>query len=221
MIEEIDTLVQSMEIIERKHIAGNEFVIGKIAEKKVVVVYSGIGKVQAALCATILLEHFSVSSIIFSGVAGGVYSKATVGSVVLGDRLCYHDMDCTGFGYKRGVIPRSKTSIFYSDKNLLKLAKMHLDSSLVPYNVGMIVSGDQFICNKEQALALEKEFQAYAVEMEGAAVAHVATLYECPFLVIRMISDNANESAKVDYKLFIQKAIIEANAIVKSMVANS
>lgn len=220
MEEEIVSLLPAIEITKRTVVAHIEFIEGKLLGKEVVVAYSGIGKVQSTICATLMIERFKAEQIIFSGVAGGLNADIPVGGVVVGEKLLHHDFDCTGFGYALGVIPRAKASTFYSSKKLIDLATRYLNTTEAKHMVGTIVSGDQFICEKEKAMSLIKNFGADAAEMEGASVAHVATLYDVPFVVIRLISDNANEEAKVDYSTFIKGAIILANNIVKSIVEN-
>lgn len=220
MQEEIESLIPFVEIKNRSVTAHIEFIEGTLNGKEVVVAYSGIGKVQSSVCATLMIEKYKVEKIIFSGVAGGLNPKIPVGGVIIGAKLLQHDFDCTGFGYELGVIPRAKASIFYSDKKLVEIASNFLKKQEAKFMVGTIVSGDQFICEKEKALSLIKIFGADAAEMEGAAVAHVATLYDVPFVVVRLISDNANEEAKVDYSTFIKGAIILANNIVKNIVEN-
>jgi len=172
-------------------------------------VRSGIGKVNAGICTQILVDDFQVEAVINTGVAGSLRNEINIGDIVLSSDALQHDMDATGFGYEPGIIPRMDNSIFAADKELL-LAAEKVNKEVNPEIetfVGRVVSGDQFISDKEKKDYLVKQFSGYCTEMEGAAIAQTCYVNEIPFLVIRAISDKADNSATMDYGEFEAKAI--------------
>ncbi|OXT06350.1 5'-methylthioadenosine/S-adenosylhomocysteine nucleosidase [Thermoanaerobacterium thermosaccharolyticum] len=219
MEEEIDILKHFISNEEVTNRADMIFYKGQLNGLDTVVVRSGIGKVNAAIAAQILISEFNVDCIINTGVAGGIKSGINVGDIVISSDAIEHDFDTTAFGDELGVIPRMKTSIFKADKCLidiaLKAANDNIDGKAY---VGRIVSGDRFISSKEEARRLGQQFSAYAVEMEGAAIAHTAYLNNIPFVIIRSISDNADGNATSDFNLFVKKASIVSSNIVKEMI---
>ncbi|TCW37340.1 adenosylhomocysteine nucleosidase [Thermohydrogenium kirishiense] len=219
MEEEIDILKHFISNEEVTNRADMIFYKGQLNGLDTVLVRSGIGKVNAAIAAQILISEFNVDCIINTGVAGGIKSGINVGDIVISSDAIEHDFDTTAFGDELGVIPRMKTSIFKADKCLidiaLKAANDNIDGKAY---VGRIVSGDRFISSKEEARRLGQQFSAYAVEMEGAAIAHTSYLNDIPFVIIRSISDNADGNATSDFNLFVKKASIVSSNIVKEMI---
>jgi adenosylhomocysteine nucleosidase len=198
-----------------------EFIEGTLEEKDVVMVISGIGKVNAAVCAQILADDYHVTHLINVGVAGGVKENIQPMDVVVAKALLQHDMDVTAFGLKRGEIPRFESSLFQSDEKLTALA---LEGSRknedYTTHEGIIVSGDQFISSKEKIDDLLETFDAAACEMEGAAIAQAADLNHIPFTVIRAISDNANTGASMDYEKFKDLAVENTVSILTYVLKN-
>lgn len=219
MEEEIDILKHFISNEEVTNRADMIFYKGQLNGLDTVVVRSGIGKVNAAIAAQILISEFNVDCIINTGVAGGIKSGINVGDIVISSDAMEHDFDTTAFGDELGVIPRMRTSVFKADKYLidiaLKAANDNIDGKAY---VGRIVSGDRFVSSKEEARRLGQQFSAYAVEMEGAAIAHTAYLNDIPFVIIRSISDNADGNATSDFNLFVKKASIVSSNIVKEMI---
>lgn len=219
MEEEIDILKHFISNEEVTNRADMIFYKGQLNGLDTVVVRSGIGKVNAAIAAQILISEFNVDCIINTGVAGGIKSGINVGDIVISSDAIEHDFDTTAFGDELGVIPRMKTSVFKADKYLidiaLKAANDNIDGKAY---VGRIVSGDRFVSSKEEARRLGQQFSAYAVEMEGAAIAHTSYLNDIPFVIIRSISDNADGNATSDFNLFVKKASIVSSNIVKEMI---
>lgn len=209
MDEEVSILKESMNIEEVVKKASMEFYRGKLADKEVVIVRSGIGKVNAAVCTQILISEFGVNCIINTGVAGSLRNEINIGDIVLSKDALQHDMDATGFGYEPGVIPRMDTSIFMADEKLLNLTKQVNEevNTDIGTHIGRVVSGDQFISDKEKKQFLVNQFDGFCTEMEGAAIAQTAYLNNVPYLVIRAISDKADNSAEMDYSEFEKKAI--------------
>jgi len=216
MEEEVQSLYGQMESVEKEERASMQFYKGELCGRDVVVVRSGIGKVNAAICAQILIDVFQVTALINTGIAGSLDAKIDIGDVVISDKLVQHDMEAVAFGYAQGQIPRMETLYFPADAKLVALAKatnekVNPDIKTV---VGCIASGDQFISNKEIKENIKSNFEAKCVEMEGAAIAHAAYLNGISCVVIRAISDKADESANVDYPIFEKQAITRSVKLV-------
>lgn len=209
MEEEVSKLKEQMSEVTILNQAGMTFLSGTLSGKETVVVRSGIGKVNAAVCAQILCDQFGVNGIINTGVAGSLRNEINIGDIVLSTDALNHDMDATGFGYQYGEIPRMDCSIFKADEKLLSLAYKicgEVNQEIQVFR-GRVLSGDQFVSDPDRKKWLIREFDGYCVEMEGAAIAQAATLNKIPFLIIRAISDKADDSAHMDYSEFEQQAI--------------
>lgn len=219
MDEELNILLKEMDLQEKKVFANMTFNKGTLWGKDVVAVVCGIGKVNAAICTQILLSEYKVDKIINVGVAGGIGKDIYPGDIVIADNLVEHDMDTTAFGDPHGQIPRMDTFDFECDKSLVELANK-VCSNLKDLNtfIGRIVSGDVFVADVEKIKWLEKEFNALACEMEGASIAHTCYLNNTPFVVIRSISDNANNGAHMDFEKFTPIAVNNSTAILKEMI---
>lgn len=205
---EVARLKEAMEEAAVTKKAGMEFYQGKLAGCEAVVVRSGVGKVNAALCAQILVDVFHVTAIVNTGIAGSLRAEINIGDVVICSDTLQHDMDATGFGYPVGVIPQMDCSVFEADEKPAALAKeccARVNPDIRAFT-GRVVSGDQFISDKTRKQWLTETFDGYCTEMEGAAIAQAAYRNEVPFLIIRAISDKADDSATMDYDVF------EANA---------
>ena len=221
MDEEVGKLKEVMTDVQILEKAGMDFYRGKLQGKEAVVVRSGIGKVNAAVCTQILADDFHVDCVINTGIAGSLNVQIDIGDIVLSSDALQHDMDATGFGYQPGVIPRMPVSIFQADEHLIQVAeeackKVNPD---IKTFVGRVVSGDQFISNKEEKDWLESQFQGFCTEMEGGAIAQAAYLNEIPFLIIRAISDKADDSAGMDYSVFEAQAIRHSVNLLLEMCA--
>lgn len=219
MSEELEPLLKDMDLISKKTIANVTFNEGKIFGKDVVAVVCGIGKVNAAICTQLLISLYNVEKIINIGVAGGVNKEIYPGDIVIADNLVEHDFDCSAFGDPIGQIPRMDTFDFKCDSALVALAQKSCQKidNINSYK-GRIVSGDQFIADIEKVKYLDKEFSALACEMEGASIAHVCYSNNVPFVVIRSISDNANNGAHVDFEKFKSIAVNNSTLILKNMI---
>lgn len=219
MDEELELLLKKVEIEKTQNKAGMVFNFGKISNKNVVIVRCGIGKVNAAICTQILVDDFKVDCVVNVGVAGGIGKDVYPGDIVIADNLVEHDMDTTAFGDKRGQIPRMDTFDFKCNKTLIQKAKEACED-FKEHNVfvGRIVSGDQFVADADKIRWLDKEFGAMACEMEGGSIAHTAYINKIPFVVIRSISDNANNGASMDYEKFKPIAIKNSTAILQNMI---
>ena len=209
MDEEVAKIKEQMADVETKQIASMEFLKGTVKGHPVVVVHSGIGKVNAAMCTQILADIYHVDAVINTGIAGSLNADINIGDIVLSTDALEHDMDAVAFGYPVGQIPRMDTLSFKADEQLRKTAKEICEKVNPDVTVfeGRVVSGDQFISDKQKKEWLIENFAGYCTEMEGAAIAHAAYLNDIPFLIIRAISDKADDSASVDYPAFEAKAI--------------
>ena len=205
---EVSKLKEMLQDTETKNKAGMTFVSGNLNGRPVVVVRSGIGKVNASICTQILADEYKVNYIINTGVAGSLHNEINIGDIVLSKDALQHDMDATGFGYAVGVIPQMEKSIFEADERLIQIAEKCIKEDITDINafVGRVVSGDQFISDKGKKKWIVDNFQGYCTEMEGAAIAQAAYLNNIPFLIIRAISDKADDSATEDYPTFEAKA---------------
>lgn len=201
---EVNRIKEQMEDVSVTDKAGMSFFEGKWNGNDVVVVRSGIGKVNAAVCAQILSDTFHADAIINTGIAGSLKNEINIGDIVLSTDAIQHDMDAQGFGYAQGVIPQMEVSDFQADEKLIELAKKCCAEVCPDIQVftGRVVSGDQFISDKKKKEWLSSQFEGLCAEMEGAAIAQAAYLNHVPFLIIRAISDKADDSATMDYPEF-------------------
>ena len=221
MDEEVLEIKNALKDVTVETAAGMEFYRGKINEKEVVVVRSGIGKVNAAVCSQILVDKFGAEAIVNTGIAGSLKAEIDIGDIVLSSDSVQHDMDATGFGYRKGQIPQMETFAFPADQKLLKLAEKccnQVNPDIKTF-VGRVVSGDQFISDKEKKQQLIDNFDGFCTEMEGAAIAQVCYLNHIGCLIIRAISDKADDSATVDYPAFEAKAIEHSVKLLLAMAA--
>ena len=221
MDEEVGKLKEVMTDVEISKKAGMDFYKGKLQGKNAVVVRSGIGKVNAGICTQILADDFQVDCVVNTGIAGSLNAQIDIGDIVLSSDALQHDMDATGFGYELSVIPRMPVSVFRADEHLIEVAKQACQkvNPDIKTFVGRVVSGDQFISNKEKKNWLEEQFHGFCTEMEGAAIAQAAYLNEIPFLIIRAISDKADDSAGMDYSVFEAQAIRHSVNLLLEMCA--
>ncbi|MBS5062541.1 MAG: 5'-methylthioadenosine/adenosylhomocysteine nucleosidase [Hungatella hathewayi] len=220
MDEEVAKVKEQMSDVEIKTIAGMDFYKGTMCHKETVVVRSGIGKVNAAVCSQILADQYHVTAIINTGIAGSLRNEINIGDVVLSTDALHHDMDASGFGYPVGQIPSMDVLSFPADKHLLEVAQSCCEKAVpgIGVHTGRIVSGDQFISDKQKKQWLTDTFDGYCTEMEGAAIAQAAYLNNIPFLIIRAISDKADDSAEMDYAEFEAAAIRNSVKLLTAMI---
>ena len=222
MDKEVRTLIQMMDIEKTVDKASLKFYIGKLEGKDVVLVQCGIGKVNSALCAQILISEFDVDAVVNTGVAGAIHSSLDVNDIVISTEAIQYDVDATAFGYKKGQIPQMENSVFKADETLMETAYQSSleqaegeDFKIVK---GRVATGDIFISSKELKEELENDFKAYCGEMEGGAIAHACTVNNIPFVIIRAMSDKADGSADVTYEEFVDKAAENSKDIVLRML---
>lgn len=221
MEEEVAVLKQDMENCVTETVAGMQFVKGKLEGKEAVVVRSGIGKVNAAACTQLLIYRYQVDCIINTGIAGSLENQIDIGDIVLSVDAVQHDVDVSAFGYQPGEIPRIGRLEFCADERLRTLAR-ELNEKVNPdirTFEGRVASGDQFISDGVKKEWIKTVFAADCCEMEGAAIAQVCTQNQIPFLIVRAISDKADQSASVDYPTFERQAIRHCVRLTKALTA--
>lgn len=203
MDTEVKTLVQNLSDVKKTEYAGLTYFQGKLGSKEVVVVKSGVGKVNAALCAQYLSLHFGVEKVINTGIAGACGKGLGVFDFVVSTKAVYHDVDVQIFGYKKGQIP-GLDQYFMADEELCEKAVNVFNASDFSKEhkiaKGIIASGDQFIAEKNIKNQIISDFEPTCVEMEGAAIAHACFVNKVPFVIIRCMSDCADDSASSTYE---------------------
>lgn len=220
MEEEVAQLKEKMTDLTITKKAGMEFYDGRLLGKNVTVVRSGIGKVNAGCCTQILADLFFVDCVINTGIAGSLDASIDIGDIVLCTDAVQHDMDAVAFGYDLGVIPRMPLSFFPADQKLRDTAKAICErvNPEIKVHEGRIATGDQFIADKVKKDFIVDNFAAKCTEMEGAAIAQAAYNNNLPFLIIRAISDKADNSAKMDYPAFERQAIAHSVKLMLALV---
>lgn len=222
MEEEVAVLKEKMQIDGVLKRASMEFYKGTLQGKKAVVVRSGIGKVNAGLCTQILVDLFDVKKVINTGIAGSLDAGIDIGDIVISTEALQHDMDATQFGYPLGQIPRMETLAFPADEEMVKVAKEACEKVNPDIHVftGRVVTGDQFVASRDVKDRIKENFDGLCTEMEGAAIAQAAWLNKVPFVIIRAISDKADDSAQMDYPTFERQAILHSVRLTEEMIRN-
>ncbi len=216
---EVEELKSKMEVSRVVKKANMEFFEGTLNGASAVIVRSGVGKVNAALCVQILADQFCVTHIINTGVAGSLNAGLDIGDILISRDALHHDVDATIFGYRPGEVPQLGFREFQADETLIRLAKESCERVNPDLHavVGRVVSGDQFISEKAVKERLIAQFQGDCAEMEGAAIAHVACLNGLPFVILRAISDKADDSAEMDYPVFEREAARHCARLVEDL----
>lgn len=219
---EVATLKSQMNIKNVVTKASMEFNEGTIGNTEVVIVRSGVAKVNAGICVQILVDMFNVTHVINTGVAGSLDARINIGDIVLSTDACYHDVDATVFGYKKGEVPQLGIHAFPADASLREAAKAAIKKAAPDLGVfeGRVCSGDQFVSSPDVKKAIIDEQGGMCTEMEGAAIAQACYLNKIPFVIIRAISDKADGSDIVDYPVFEEKAAHDCAALVKEMISS-
>ena len=219
---EVEALKSEMNVKSVVTKASMEFCEGTIGNTEVVIVRSGVAKVNAGICVQILVDLFNVTHIINTGVAGSLDARINIGDIVLSTDACYHDVDATVFGYKKGEVPQLGIHAFPADASLREAAKAAIKKAAPDLGVfeGRVCSGDQFVSSPDVKKAIIDEQGGMCTEMEGAAIAQACYLNKIPFVIIRAISDKADGSDIVDYPVFEEKAAHDCAALVKEMISS-
>ena len=214
---ELDYILEHMSRIKLHTIADNRYFEAKYKGVDVVVAYSKIGKVYAALSASVLIQHFKVDRLLFSGVAGALSEELHIGDLVSATKLCQHDLDITAFGHPPGHVPEGKIYV-QTDPALRLLAKEVAKERGIELKEGIIATGDQFIADPKKKEWIKKTFGADAIEMEGAAVGVVCDAFDVPFFVLRSISDAADMDASFDFDEFLRHSSKRSADFIMAMV---
>lgn len=217
---EVECLKKDMVIQREIKKAGMNFCEGVLMGQPVVVVRSGIGKVNAAVCTQILADEFQAEVIINTGIAGSLDAKINIGDIVISTDVVHHDMDAVNFGYEPGQIPQMDVFSFAADEALADQAAKICSEVNPEIEVfrGRVVSGDQFVADQKVKNRISGQFHALCTEMEGAAIAQASYLNGLPFVIIRAISDKADDSATMDYPTFEKKAIEHSVNLVEGLM---
>ncbi|MCL2616831.1 MAG: 5'-methylthioadenosine/adenosylhomocysteine nucleosidase [Defluviitaleaceae bacterium] len=222
MEAEVALLKSRIGIISVRQVAGIEFTLGKLSGKNVVVARCRVGKVNAAVCAQILIDMYGVDYIISTGVAGAIVNLLEIGDVVISSDLAQHDFDMSGIGDARYVNPSLDESFFKADAQLVKLAKGSCDAVLCRNRsyVGRVATGDRLVMSAQDKERIWNDLEGMCVETEGAAIGQVCYLNNIPFVVIRSISDKANGSdgESVNFELYVDVAANISAQVVEEML---
>lgn len=217
---EVETLRKNLHTTNRVQKAGMDFLEGRLNGANVVIVKSGIGKVNAALCVQILCDIFKVTHIINTGVAGSLNPALNIGDILVSKIAIHHDVDATNFGYPLGEVPQLGVKEFKADYDMAKLAEDTIKRELPEIGTltGVVLSGDQFIADDAVKARLIENFHGDCCEMEGASIAHGAYLNGVPFVILRAISDKADGTAQMDYPAFEHAAAENCAKLVMAIV---
>ncbi len=219
MEQEVSALIRQMKDMDMKSIANMDFYRGNLWGQDVVVVKSGVGKVNVAICTQILVNIYEVDMLINTGIAGGLLPDIHPGDIVISSDAVQHDVDVTGRGFEPGEIPFMETSVFKADPELIDMAQeaCRIVNEEIGCFVGRVVTGDQFISDNKVRSRIRDVFGAACTEMEGAAMAQVAYLNKIPFVIIRAISDNADDKASATQEKFEEQAVIHTVKLLAAM----
>ncbi|MEB6195835.1 5'-methylthioadenosine/adenosylhomocysteine nucleosidase [Mammaliicoccus sciuri] len=218
MEEEVEILKSSIENRETIQIAHVIFYKGNIEDKQVVLAQSGIGKVNAAITATLLINEFKPDLIINTGSAGSVDSELNIGDIIISNKVYYHDVNAAAFGYKLGQVP-SMPEFYETDSKLIDLAKSSIEQLDLNGIVGEVATGDSFIGSIDQRKVIKSNFPtASVVEMEAGAIAQTCYQYNVPIIVTRAVSDLADKESDVTFEEFLKVACVNSSKIVKLLL---
>lgn len=188
--------------VQQTH-AGSVYCEGILEGTPAVVVQCGVGKVNAALCAQILVSVYGVTHIVNTGIAGSLCAELDIGDLVISRDAMYHDFEVTAFDYEMGKVPGMDVVAFPANEEMIAAAFTAAEAENPGHTkIGRIATGDQFVCRQEQKDRIIEITGAFCTEMEGAAIAHTAYRNGVPFVIIRAISDKADDSAEMDYPTF-------------------
>ena len=200
---EVALLKEKMMGVTAARYAGSDYFSGQLSGVDAVVVQCGVGKVNAALCAQILCDVYGVSHLVNTGIAGSLCADLDIGDLVVSKDAIYHDFDISYFGRAVGEVPGMGVVAFPADEAMIETAFEAAEGVNPGHTkIGRIASGDQFVCSKEKKEKIIADTHAICTEMEGAAIAHTAYRNGVPFVILRAISDKADDSAEMDYPTF-------------------
>ena len=220
MAVEVELLKEKMENLTVTCHAGMEFYDGKLEGIDAVVVQCGVGKVNAAMCAQILCSVFGVTHLVNTGIAGSLCAQLDIGDLVVSKDAMYHDFDCVHFGYEMGKVPGMDTVAFPADEAMISYALAAAEEVNPGHaRIGRVASGDLFVAEKSVKNRIIERTSAICTEMEGAAIAQTAYRNKVPFVILRAISDKADDSAEMDYPTFEAIAARRCAEVTMNMAA--
>ena len=220
MEEEVTLLRDKIDNRQTLNIAGCEIYTGTLNGVDVALLKSGIGKVSAAMGATLLLEHCKPDVVINTGSAGGLAPSLKVGDIVVSDEVRYHDADVTAFGYEYGQMAGCPAA-FKADEKLIAAAQATIEQLNLHAVRGLVVSGDAFINGSVNLAKIRHNFpQAIAVEMEATAIGHVCHNFGVPFVVVRAISDVADQQSHLSFEEFLTVAAKQSSLMVETLLTS-
>lgn len=200
---EVGILLSCLENKTEKTFAGSTFYEGSLEGLDVVIVQCGVGKVNAAICAQILCSCFGITHLVNTGIAGSLCADLDIGDLVVSTDAMYHDFDCNAFGYPSGKVPGMDVIAFPANETMVAYAFAAAEAVNPGHTrKGRVASGDQFVCLQELKDRILASTQGLCTEMEGAAIAQTAYRNSLPFVILRAISDKADDSAQMDYPTF-------------------
>ena len=218
MEEEVETLLGLMEEKRESERAGSRFFDGTLEGLPVTVVQCGVGKVNAALCTQILCDCFGVTHLVNTGIAGSLCADLDIGDLVVSQDSMYHDVDAVAFGYPMGQVPGMDVISFPADDELIGYAFAAAEAVNPGHTkLGRVASGDQFVASKEVKQRIIDLTKGLCTEMEGAAIAQTAYRNKLPFVILRAISDKADDSAEMDYPSFERIAAHRCAAVTQGL----
>ena len=218
---EVEILLGVMENKTTRTIAGSVFYEGTLEQLPAVIVQCGVGKVNAAICAQMLCDLFAVTHIVNTGIAGSLNAELDIGDLVVSSDAMYHDMDAVHFGYAFGKVPGMDTVAFPADKAMIDYAFAAAEAVNPGHTrIGRVASGDQFVAEKAVKERIIANTQGLCTEMEGAAIAQTAYRNGVPFVILRAISDKADDSADMDYPTFERIAAHRCAAVAMNLAKN-
>ena len=215
---EVATLKEVMENLTVTNRAGMAFYDGILEGLPAVVVQCGVGKVNAAMCVQVLCDCFGVTHLVNTGIAGSLCADLDIGDMVISQDAMYHDMDATHFGYPMGKVPGMDVTAYPADEAMIRYAFAAAEAVNPGHSrVGRIASGDIFVAEKAVKERIIENTGAQCTEMEGAAIAHAAYRNGIPFVILRAISDKADDSAEMDYPTFEAIAANRCAAVTRNL----
>ena len=218
MDEEIALLQKQIKNQTIETVANTMYIKGTLETKDVVLVKSGIGKVNAAMTTAILMEKYQPTFVINTGSAGGFSEALKVGDVVISDAVVHHDVDVTAFDYVHGQVPQMPAT-FKADKTLVRQVRIILKEMEIGSEIGLIATGDSFMNDQTKVQTIRELFPTMiACEMEAAAIAQVYYQYNVPFVVIRALSDIAGQEAPMSFQQFLEVAATNAANLIIEFV---
>lgn len=218
MDEEVNVIKEKMTDLKTIDVASVQLMKGTLNEREVILLKSGIGKVNAAMATTILIERFQPTFVINTGSAGGLSDQLEVGDIIIGEEIVQHDVDVTAFDYAYGQVPQLPER-FQANKRLVKHVTEIIGKHKLRGKIGLITTSDTFMTDVTKINEVKERFpDALAAEMEGAAIAQVCYQYDIPFIVIRSLSDVAGKDSPVTFDEYLTVAAKNAATIIEELL---